>query len=103
MHIRGTTVIIILDCRVVDFLFSESLGTNKRIVTRRCFYRPFCTKMADECQGYNRGGCIEVVSKRVIINVTPEEHKKLKEKLDREEKNKKVAETRSEKKRARHS
>jgi hypothetical protein len=83
--------------------FVGAKTSGGKIPTRRCFYRPFCTKMADECQGYNRGGCIEVVSKRVIIKVTPEEHKKIKEKLDREEKNKKVAETRSEKKRARHS
>ncbi len=58
--------------------------------------------MADECQGFNADGCIEVISKRVIITVTPEEHKKQKETFDRVEKNKKEAARRTERKRARH-
>jgi F0F1-type ATP synthase epsilon subunit len=57
--------------------------------------------MADECNGFNKEGCIEVSQKRVIITVTPVEHQKEKDKFNLAERNKRVAARRSEKNHAR--
>jgi hypothetical protein len=45
-------------------VFVGATNTGGRRPRQRCYYRPFCTKMADECQGYNKDGCIEVIKKR---------------------------------------
>jgi hypothetical protein len=82
-----------------EFVGAKTAGGQRS--RQRCYYRPFCTKMAEECHGFKKGGCIEVIEKRVIITVTPEEHKKQKDALDLVEKSKKEAARRIDRKRAR--